>query len=224
MRPCKARGAPPSCPCCPWGHAQAVRAPRLSAEESGMLPPPPPSGHRQLMGNFMGAAQRSAAGNMPEPSARRTWGCRAALTSARQTICRSRCRTLPSPRGSGCVTRRPRHLHNPPAPRGGPSHRAGVTTRQQRCIAETWESRCRSDTRKMWGLWESGHGTAAQTILASLLAPQTPRPGATSRAAIPPVPGGEDLESRLCPQSSCPATPPRWQQRTKVPGCASART
>lgn len=69
-----------------------------------MLPPPPPSGHSQLMGNFMGAAQRSAAGNMPEPSARRTWGCRAALTSARQTICRSRCRTLPSPWGCGCVT------------------------------------------------------------------------------------------------------------------------
>lgn len=154
-----------------------------------MLPPPPPSGHSQLMGNFMGAAQRSAAGNMPEPSARRTWGCRAALTSARQTICRSRCRTLPfSPGLWVCHPLGSAPPQTPSTPGMGPLHRAGGTTREERHIAETWESHRRSDTPQNagpLGIW-AWHSGAEDPC--SLLAPRAPRSGATSQAAIPLCP------------------------------------
>lgn len=81
-----------------------------------------------------------------------------------------------SPPGLGTPT-------TPPASRRGPLHRAGGTTREQRHIAETWESHCRSDTPKMWGLWEFGHGTAAKRIPAPSW-----RPGHPSRVPLHRLP------------------------------------
>lgn len=53
-------------------------------------------------------------------------------------------------------------------------------------------------------------------------------PGTTVRCHLtgchPPVPAGKDLESRLCPQSSYPATPLPWQRCTKAPGSVTTRT
>lgn len=151
-----------------------------------MLPPPPPSGHSQLMGNFMGAAQRSAAGNMPEPSARRTWGCRAALTSARQTICRSRCRTLPSPRGCGCVTpglstpTNTQHLGGVPCMElGAQPESKGTLQRPGNLTAGVTPPKFPLGIQA----WHSGSKHPC-----SLLAPRAPRSGATSHAAIPPCP------------------------------------
>lgn len=69
---------------------------------------------------------------MPEPSARKTRGCRAALTSAWQTVCRSRCHTLPLPGATGASpTTTPTPPPRGPAPPRVP-HTSGWT------LAPSW--------------------------------------------------------------------------------------
>lgn len=107
-----------------------------------MLLPYTLSSHSLLMRNFMGAVWQMPARNVPEPSACRTWSCRAALTSAWLTVCRSGCCTLPPPG----ATMSPWHLEWTLTLSWG---------QNQRHIAKTCKTHCRSDTPPRWGFFEN---------------------------------------------------------------------
>ena len=144
-----------------------------------MLLPPAPSGHSLLMGNFMGAVPRSLAGECAGAICSQDPGLLSHPDlSVANSLQEQMSHTLPPPRGRGCVTppglgtaASPRHLEVDPCTELG-----AKPGREQRHVAKTWETHCRSDTPRdgaLLGIQARGSGTEDPW---SLPAPRAPQP------------------------------------------------